>query len=141
MQKNRWSSTQTIMHNTCENSMQNEKITMKKNCNNNVAILQQSRVATTQKKERTQRIMHTKRFCTVETCSMCAKEYQRGLQAPTTWPTSHGNISGKLRVRYCQSIKFFKFFKIKSSTNQIWAVIDRSYVYDLTCVKVSHLFQ
>ena len=85
--------------------------------------------------------MHTKRFCTVETCSMCAKTYQRGLQAPTTWPTSHDNISGKLRVRNCQSIKFFKFFKIKSSTNQIRAVIARSYVYDLTCVKVSHLFQ
>ena len=70
-----------------------------------------------------------KQFCTAETCNMCAKVCQRGLQTPTTWPTSLANISGKLRVRNCQSIKFFKFFKVKSLTNQIRAVITRSYVY------------
>ena len=77
-----------------------KKTTMKKICNSNVAILQQLRIATVQKKSMHKMKHAYKQSCTAETCNMCAKVCQRGLQTPTTWPTSLPNISGKLRVRF-----------------------------------------
>jgi len=70
------------MHNTYENSMQNEKNNNEKNCNNNVAILQQSRIATTQKKEHTQQNYAYKKILHGRNMQHVRKSVSTGFASP-----------------------------------------------------------
>ena len=76
--------------------------TSKKTATLILQLIRQKNQEQNTKKAQNKIFMHAKIYVKKHTLNICAKAYQRGLQAPTTWPMALANIFGKLRVRNCQ---------------------------------------